>query len=286
MREQSMPAVASTGIAGLLDGPVVQGEVVGTTASAAYVRVPPVTCMALEAAGAVGLPCGLTVADPAALDHVARGMPVAVGDGRVEVGVVVLHVARWRNPCPRLAPTTAAALAQQAAVARNHLPGPVSTVDRRVADGLAEVVAALARSDRGAAVAASEGLIGLGAGSTPSGDDVLAGLVAGGQLLARAVGTDPEPFARFGAAVAVRAVNRTPLLSAALLWYASRAAVADPAAGVLQALCGTGDLDRAVAALLAVGHTSGADLLAGIVAAAEFVTASAPSGADREVAHG
>ena len=103
-------------------------------------------------------------------------------------------------------------------------------------------------------------LLGAGQGLTPSGDDVLCAVL----LALNGVG-DPEPIALLGAAVQERWTSTTSL-SASLLDAARRGyAVPDVAALVERAL--RGDFVGARVALtstLAIGHTSGADLVAGL----------------------
>jgi hypothetical protein len=100
------------------------------------------------------------------------------------------------------------------------------------------------------------GLLGRGPGLTPVGDDVLAGaLVTLGAL------GDPA-FHRLGAAVRELAPTRTTFVSTALLHHATRGECVPELAAVLDGVAG------AVDALLRVGHTSGAGLARGVLAAA------------------
>ena len=69
---------------------------------------------------------------------------------------------------------------------------------------------------------------------------------------------------RLSAAVLDPARERTTALSAQLLAYADRGAVALPVADVLRAVAGRGALVASAARLARVGHTSGSDLLIGI----------------------
>ena len=74
-------------------------------------------------------------------------------------------------------------------------------------------------------------------------------------------------------ATALLGPARTTALSAALLWHAARGECVDELAGLAAALtsqrCGAEQAGRAVSRLLSVGHTSGAALALGLVAAAE-----------------
>jgi len=104
-------------------------------------------------------------------------------------------------------------------------------------------------------------LLGLGPGTTPSGDDVLAGvLLALDALAERDVGR------RLGAAIGAQAEARTTPLSVALLRQAAQGRGAECLAAVVSAVV-AGDTD-AVGPLAPIagrhGHSSGWDTLAGI----------------------
>ena len=108
------------------------------------------------------------------------------------------------------------------------------------------------------------GLLGLGPGLTPAGDDLLAGLLVG--LSARPDLRDP-----LAAAVQRHAPARTTWLSAELLRLAAAGLAAPAVVAVADALAGHGGddaLPRALPALLAVGHTSGPALARGLLLAA------------------
>ena len=100
-------------------------------------------------------------------------------------------------------------------------------------------------------------LVGRGAGLTPSGDDALAGAL----LVAHALGTGTA------LAEAVRArVGATTAVSAALLAAAADGYAARPVVTLVDAAV-AGDqaaVARALPAVLAIGHTSGADTVVGI----------------------
>jgi Protein of unknown function (DUF2877) len=102
-------------------------------------------------------------------------------------------------------------------------------------------------------------LLGLGPGLTPSGDDLLAGVM----LALHAA--HPEAAASLGAVIKADAARLTSPLSAALL----QAAVAGECSAALQralSACLTGrNLPAALATLDGIGHTSGWDHLAGFL---------------------
>ena len=181
-----------------------------------------------------------------------------------------------------------------AAVADTALPGsapypPITAcladAGRRVTDGLLPVVAArlegaplpatplaavaspaLARleettatGDATAWLVAATRLLGLGPGLTPSGDDCLVGWLAG----ARASGPRGQRLAAtVGATLVAVAVERTTPLSRAFLAAAAAGHVAVPVREFV-----TSPDEPRLRGLLAVGETSGADVLAGYLLA-------------------
>lgn len=122
---------------------------------------------------------------------------------------------------------------------------------------------AVATGDAGAAAEATARIAGLGPGLTPSGDDGLAGVLA---FRAWADAADRWPGgAPLRAAIRDAAVPRTTRLAGQLLSAAEHGHVTAPLAGLLASLLGRRstfppDLSR----LLAIGATSGADLLGGV----------------------
>jgi hypothetical protein len=158
---------------------------------------------------------------------------------------------------------------------------------RGIAAGLHTLHIAFETGDPDAASVALVALLGRGPGLTPSGDDVVCGILAGlgwatntlpinkYGAINRASTTDRSPEAAItqpiisglGQAVNTTAATRTNRISAALLRHAGAGLLYAPAMDLGAALL-AGD-PGAVAApalrLLAVGHTSGADLAVGIL---------------------
>lgn len=119
------------------------------------------------------------------------------------------------------------------------------------------------------------GLIGRGPGLTPAGDDLLCGLLAGSVLF----GVDAEDVRHAVLDELASRPRATTSLSAALLRRAVAGEGIEQLSMLGQALCGTDPalLARAWAALCAVGHSSGAALGAGLLAAAECAERSTMS---------
>ena len=130
---------------------------------------------------------------------------------------------------------------------------------------------ALLEIDEPALATHVRGLIGLGPGLTPAGDDILCGLLAGLHVLgSRSPGGGAwasEAAAMLGTLAGEMARERTTALSRTLLYYAACSVVVEPLLDVLRTL-GAGGGVRGVDALLGIGHTSGSDMLSGALLAA------------------
>lgn len=131
-----------------------------------------------------------------------------------------------------------------------------------------------AKRDAGLACVAREAvheLMGLGPGLTPAGDDVLAGLL----VSLRAAGATGAADAL---AVMVRSApaDRTTALSSAFLEAAIDGIPGEAIAAMIHALLGNdhASLPACVEAIDAIGHTSGWDMLAGVVLGLAAITAS------------
>jgi hypothetical protein len=232
----NLAGAASSAVRDLLTGPARSGRLVAAFHRGAYVDVGG-RLVSLEAADGLRLPCAVTLAVVSRqrpLAGLAPGDEVTAGDRRLVVRDLVVEVGRWWAPSR---PRDAAVPAPGTAGAPAANPG----WDRLVL-----------------------GLLGLGPGLTPAGDDLLAGLLVG--LSARPDLRDP-----LAASVQRHAPSRTTWLSAELLRLAAAGLAAPAAVAVADALAGHGDddaLPHTLPALLAVGHTSGAALARGLLLAA------------------
>jgi hypothetical protein len=179
-----------------------------------------------------------------------------------------------------------------------HLPDLLAGIDppavimadavrRGIAAGLHALHAALQAGDPAAASAALVGLLGLGPGLTPSGDDVVCGVLAGlgwakntptineyGAInraatshRARESALTKPTVAGLAQMVNEAAPTRTNRISAALLRHAATGLLYAPALDLGAALL-AGDpaaVSDPARRLLAIGHTSGGDLAVGIL---------------------
>lgn len=255
-RERSWPAAASSRATSALAGPRMAATVLVALPHALYLRCHDGSVLPVVTGSGLRLPTALVLASPESPHgwDVQPGDPVWVGDGEVRLPRATVRAVRTWAPVPfgaALAPPEAVSLVADGA----------SGQWQGVALSLARM--ALRGDDVTQAVA---GLVGNGPGLTPSGDDVLCGLLLGLQPVTPARD-------RVWAAVALR-LGATTSLSAALLGE-SAAGYAVPAVLRLgSALVGgsagyTDDAQvrRAVREVVAIGHSSGADLLAGLAAA-------------------
>jgi hypothetical protein len=264
---------ASTAVEAALIGPTRHVDVIAATADAAYLRVhdDAGTIMCLATPNAIRVPCAVVAVPPgarAALPSLSADERGTVGDGSLVVGGAAYRVTRWwRPPRPRglgvVAPGTVAA-------AVHWLTGRVADpLDSPGRDAVADLMTSLVHGTSPAQAVAR--LLGRGPGLTPIGDDVLAAAL----VCLHALGSPAAgPLA---AAVTTAAPDATTAVSAALLRHAARGECIPQLAELLDALAAgvadpaAGPLPRAAGGLLAVGHSSGAGLLHGVLIAVTAV---------------
>jgi hypothetical protein len=147
---------------------------------------------------------------------------------------------------------------------------------RRARPSAAHLAEGLARRDAEPLLAGAEPLLGLGPGLTPSGDDVLAGFL--GLAVLASPGAAPL-LHEVGRGVLRLAEARTTLLSRAFLAHALDGVLAPPvdalAATILSGAPRLAVVEAARAAS-GLGHTSGMDMLAGIVLALRALGRTSP----------
>jgi hypothetical protein len=291
-RRKHEGAAASHWVRPWIEAPPRPIRVLGSSGPACYLDAGGGMVLAVELAGAA-LPNAISLrsAGPRQIG-VAPGGAGVLGGGALQLGDRVIAIHRWWDPRPRLGAVDRAHLRRRQA----QLPPPQVGDD---AYGLGTAVrrlhAAVRQLDVEALPAVVADLIGRGPGSTPTGDDVLAGLLATLRCWAHgdavvAAGADVDGgadthadadacadavAARFAAALAAAVAARlayTSALSATLLRCAGDGAVARPARRLLVALSGDEPLQGPVDALVGLGHTSGRDLLTGIAIAIDLLT--------------
>lgn len=194
------------------------------TGSDGPVRV--VTVLTREASG---VPNGVRTTFSAAdrpFRHLNVGAAAFVGGGGIQLAGINLRAVRTiRAAVPHISasPAAVARIADAAAASpRGVADGPVDDLRRALADGDAAGLRAAVRA-----------LVGLGAGSTPGGDDVLSGTLAG------LIATRRFVLAHQIAAAALHDLSaRTTLMSADLLRLAAQGHVCTEAGAVLRAAAG------------------------------------------------
>ncbi|WP_161988535.1 DUF2877 domain-containing protein [Pedococcus bigeumensis] len=260
--ETLWPAAVSERSVGLLHGQPRRARVLGSFPTALYLQVgghaevlPVVTPDGLR------LPTALAVATvlPTVGWGTQPGDEVVVGGGEVRLsGLTIRALRTWRPH--QVAAAEAGAGVLSAPLAPLRLAWRASA--RTLTDGLLA-------GDLGSLTDRVGTLVGAGPGLTPSGDDVLCGILLGLRLHPRGSDALRE---RLWAAVRPRLMTTTSL-SAALLTEAEQGYAVAPVVRLVEALAGhDGGHDaghdpgpvEAVQAVLAIGHSSGADLLGGL----------------------
>jgi hypothetical protein len=212
---------------------------------------------------------------------VAVAEPVAARDGVLAVGrslAVRFDGARPWVPLLPWYPAHDAPLRRNLDALRTYVAGlergpdgeappPSSAVATAATARLAQHATALGhaleRADLETAREQAEALVGLGQGLTPSGDDVLVGLFA----VLHLPGGPCEPLRDLGRQIVARAAHRTHAISLCALRAAAEGRVRARIVALLSTLI-AGERDTMLAALravLAIGSTSGRDIVAGIV---------------------
>ncbi len=149
-------------------------------------------------------------------------------------------------------------------LARVHfedLETPLLAQGRRALDRLRE---GLAHADATAVTQGAAQLAGLGPGLTPSGDDVLAGILLGLRVWPAAAG--PLGPTVVSTLLVGMAAPRTGRISRAYLWAARQGHASEAWHDLIRALPGDPDgVVDAATRILQTGETSGADMLAGFL---------------------
>ena len=267
----ALPAAVSTLVAEAVQGERVAATVLAAHRYALYVSVRG-SVLPVVTSDAVALPTAVRLGAPAGAVSwgVDTGDVVLVGGGRVSLpGCDVVAARTWR---PARVRDGVATVGCSGGRRGNRLSTQLELSasggeSEWLADGIHDVVSGVGCSGgrQGSHLStqladAVSGLVGRGAGLTPSGDDALAGALLVTHALGAGHALADAVRARLGATTAVSAA----LLDAAADGYAARPVVTLVDAAVATDLAG---VRRALPAVLAIGHTSGADTVIGIRAA-------------------
>jgi hypothetical protein len=113
-------------------------------------------------------------------------------------------------------------------------------------------------------IEAATGMIGLGEGLTPAGDDFLAGFIVALSFVRDQIGISKNIYHKISDEIILRAKKETNPISAALLSAAQKNEINEPLFTVIQYLvCGNSVPLDVIQNLSSVGHTSGFDSLTG-----------------------
>ena len=202
------------------------GVVRGATPDAAYLDFAGFV-VALTAPGVALMPNGVAVPRTAVSDGPVRAAPGMIEVAGDRVTWDPADPPRWEPALRRASPDERGALGARGTAMLDALGvaggrwvdgGLATTVDKRGAEGTRHLHRALSDRDADEAARAAERLIGLGAGLTPEGDDVLTAVAAVVAATGDAVGFDGAERRRWLAALApIDCRDRTTALAATLL---------------------------------------------------------------------
>ena len=262
----SWPAAVSPFVAPLLNGPARLRRVIGAFTSCVYVEMGAhERVIAVHTPDAVQLPIGVRLSGPVRLDElVCPGDLVTVGGGRVRLpGADVVAVRRSRLGRVGAGGGTASRAWHSLGVV---VPGAELRPDPDGLDAVAHRLCTAAVTGRPVQALVDQ-LVGAGRALTPSGDDLLCGI-----LLTLRAFAGPTTGALEAAQRAVLSrLHGTTSISAALIVAAARGWAAPDVTRLLALIGGRrpphpAELSAVFHRLPCIGHTSGADLLAGVTA--------------------
>jgi hypothetical protein len=251
----------------------ITSETIGTGPLALVVRTTPVPWTHLVAAGSPvevsggGLLVGRLSVD---LNQVEDWDPIPAWGQLVLLGARLAARLRMLNGLvARISPAgSMAALLKDQAI-DEPIPGSASAALRAAKVVMPILLQGLVELRRGSEAhleEAAQRLAGLGGGFTPAGDDFLMGVI-----YAVWSSLEAERALRIGHSIAAVAAPLTTTVSGAYLQAAAAGGASAPWHDLVEALVGEDDgaIEAAVARLARIGHTSGADALAGFVTGLE-----------------
>ncbi len=293
----------STAIQPLLDIPTTRGSIQSVFPRAANLLFGS-RLLTLHARDTPCAPNGLVLplrAGPGPLADLQPGMAIIIERGTIYIPTPSLRLSTqnsqpW-NPHPRLEPgacpperlarnvaALTALLAEQAP--KEGLAALAGGVDAEAASSkapgsnadesfllhtarpaAAHLLDGVMRQQMPAVRQGASGLIGLGPGLTPSGDDLLIGFMAATSILGEPIGLASEWYPRVHRELLTIARGRTNKISITWMEYAQQGEVAEHIGHLFQALVGEDarQVESTALTVLKTGATSGADLLAGVI---------------------
>ncbi|SDH35606.1 Protein of unknown function [Sinosporangium album] len=269
---------ASTALRPVLESPRTPARVLAAFSAGIYLEIrteiePRV--VAVVHGEAVRLPNAIVLSG--ALPPAEVGDDAAVGAGSIRLGRAGLSAGRWWNPAPPLGPADPALLALAARATADVLGRAARRPGLDGNGAVAMLADGCASESLVDVVTAAERLVGLGPGLTPSGDDILAGVLVALRHLGTSAGVPRAVRLAdwLAAAVTYDARTRTTPISATLLHCAARGEAAPEVTAALRGMAGRHPLEPALQGLLSLGHTSGADLARGLHIGLDAVVARA-----------
>lgn len=215
-------------------------------------------------------------AEPRPFEFVTEETTVSVAKENLKIGELEIetHAARLWNPQPdweavRGAFSNPMRLAQlsELALAIGKEGSLLEAPPRWPAQ--AQLIHALHTRTLPEAITAAQTLAGRGSGLTPAGDDFIVGV-----LLAVWAGLFGNGVQDFCKPLVTNAAPRTTTLSSAYLYAAARGECTEHWHNLFNAMLADKEPKREIAELLAIGHTSGADALAGFIANSQILQSS------------
>jgi Protein of unknown function (DUF2877) len=250
------------------------GVVSGSGSSAAYVRFGGFV-VAVTAPGVPLMPNAISLASapPDGIRSGARAVRHSNGFQMGDAFVDCAHITLGTSTIPVNARATATRIAERAL---DLLRWGATTLDdrgRQAIGALGEALGGRGSRDLRPAV---EGLLGLGPGLTPEGDDLVAGCAAGIVAFGGPAGLGAALGDRWLADLCPPDAHaRTTALSVTLLELACSGHVAEPLATVLDLESGPERCRRAARALETIGHSTGRAWMTGSGVAATGLASSA-----------
>ncbi len=264
-------------------GAPLRGSIHSAFNAAANIAFPGGLILSLNALDSPRMPNGLELSTPAGTFPFTRlrpGMPALLGAQRLliesaDCSLDLSHCALWNPSINRPEHLNSNNIVMNREWLANYLStGPSLTTRPRarsmdralLTDTMQECIPARAYLESGwklDILPMAHYLCGRGAGLTPSGDDILTGWMSINWLLYVPLPCLLEAYQQ----IITVATQQTHLLSWCWLGYAAEGNVAQPVLTLLNALTGVSETELATAAqaVIAMGATSGHDLLQGIL---------------------
>ncbi|HEY7675995.1 MAG TPA: DUF2877 domain-containing protein [Candidatus Methylomirabilis sp.] len=279
--------IASRNALDLLDAAAGRGgEIHSTYRNTINVRFPGDQLLTLHSGRKLLAPFGIALGrrfHSPAFERIAPGTPVETAESLLRIPEAGLELTTAGAPAwePQALPV---ALPPPAArhhaeilegIVRRHAhpdglaglvdPGDTTPLLRRARSSAAALMEGLARGEPSLLMAGAEPLLGLGPGLTPAGDDFLAGFLGMAVLASPAAMTLLRDT---GTALLSLASKQTTLLSYAFLREAIQGVLAPPVDALAAAILHGAEpkaLAHAALGAAGLGHTSGLDMLAGMI---------------------